>query len=274
MTQPHLMWTRTHLTLLSHHSCQESFIKCSAEPAKIWHSSKGKHPNHFLNKNVKKEFHAWGINEDWSTAGTYTPLALSELIRHASFSQNKLKKKLDFLYCTKRSAYHLCCPRKTKSAYCILTWGACHETFKLANRSQTTDRSYVFQSLLIPHILLISLFCVFQVSGAQATQCQPLFASNTQQHHPQSGSSNSPSAGWSVEHGADGNLSGRSRRVHGCGGDSGAKPVRSHWWRDSRNRTLPATGTAGGGGGQGELNMGLHYIKLSLQWLIFDFVAF
>lgn len=129
-------------------------------------------------------------------------------------------------------------------------------------------------ALLIPHILLISLFCVFQVSGAQATQCQPLFASNTQQHHPQSGSSNSPSAGWSVEHGADGNLSGRSRRVHGCGGDSGAKPVRSHWWRDSRNGTLPATGTAGGGGGQGELNMGLHYIKLSLQWLTFDFVAF
>lgn len=62
MTQPHLMWTLTHLTLLSHHSCQESFIKCSAEPAKIWHSSKGTHPNHLLNKNKNNSMHEDGIS--------------------------------------------------------------------------------------------------------------------------------------------------------------------------------------------------------------------
>lgn len=134
-------------------------------------------------------------------------------------------------------------------------------------------------SLLNTHIFFIisdpESFRFFLVSGAQAAQCKPLFASNAQQHHPQSGSSNSPPAGWSVEHGADGSLPGRSQWVHGCGGSGGAEPVRSHRRGAGGNRTLPATGAAGGRrGGQGEVNTELHYMKLSPLWLIFDFLAF
>lgn len=78
--------------------------------------------------------------------------------------------------------------------------------------------------------LTFSLIPVFVLGiGAQAAQCQPLFASNAQQHHPQPGSSCPPSTGGSVEHGADGGVSGGGWRLPGSGGGGGAQPVCSLW---------------------------------------------
>ena len=108
------------------------------------------------------------------------------------------------------------------------------------------------------------------VSGAPAAQRQPLIASDAQQHHPQSGPYRPPSAGRSVEHRADGGLSDGGRRLHGRGGGGGAEPLRPLWRRHGGNRTLPATGAAGGGGRQGEVDVEFHYIKLRLQGFRFE----
>lgn len=127
----------------------------------------------------------------------------------------------------------------------------------------TEDKLRSLTPTLPPHPVL--------VAGAQAAQCQPLFASHAQQHHPQSGPSRSPTIGRSVEHGADGGLSDGRWRLHGCGSGGGTEPLCSHWRGDGGNRTLPATGAAGGGGGgQGEVNVELDYVKLHPQCLIFD----
>lgn len=108
-----------------------------------------------------------------------------------------------------------------------------------------------------PQLCLTLPPLLFVVAGAPAAQCQPLFASDAQQHHPQSGPSRSPTIGGSVEHGADGGLSDGGWRLHGCVCGGGAEPLCSPWRRDGGNRTLPTTGAAGGGGGgQGEVNVG------------------
>lgn len=118
--------------------------------------------------------------------------------------------------------------------------------------------SAVFPTL--PHLLVL-----FLVVGAQAAQCQPLFASDAQQHHPQSGPFRSPTIGRSVEHGADGGLSDGGWRLHGCVSGGGAEPMRSLRRGDGGNGALPATGAAGGRrGGQGEVNAGFGCIKLHL----------
>lgn len=98
---------------------------------------------------------------------------------------------------------------------------------------------------------------LFAVSGAPAAQCQPLFASNPQQHHPQSGPSGSPTIGGSVEHGPDGGLSDGGWRLHGSVSGGGAQPLCSLRRGDGGNGALPLTGAAGGrGGGQGEVAPG------------------
>lgn len=75
-----------------------------------------------------------------------------------------------------------------------------------------------------------------------------------------------------MEHGADGRLSDGGWRLHGCVCGGGAEPLCAPWRRDGGNRTLTTTGAAGGGGGggQGEVNVGIDYIKLRHQCLIFD----
>ncbi|CAJ1062486.1 protein FAM131B isoform X1 [Xyrichtys novacula] len=82
------------------------------------------------------------------------------------------------------------------------------------------------------------------ITGAPAAQCQPLFASNAQQHRSQSGTFRSPTIGGSVEHWADGGLSGRGWRLRGCVSGGGAKPLCSLRRGDGGNRTLPAAGAA------------------------------
>lgn len=149
----------------------------------------------------------------------------------------------------------------------------CHERLTWV-RKLVTNKQQITALSFPPHpslpLISVSSLC-FLVSGAQAAQRQPLFASDAQQHHPQFGPSRSPSAGWSVEHGAGGGLSGGGWRLHGRGGGGGAEPLRPLWRRHGGNGALPATGTAGGGGGgQGEVNVGLDDIKLQLQWWIFD----
>jgi len=99
---------------------------------------------------------------------------------------------------------------------------ACHE--RQIQVGRWDENEWHFRSLVFT--ARPSCFLIVVGSGAQAAQCQPLFASDTQQHHPQSGSSCSPSVGRSVEH-ADGGLSGGSRGLHGCSGGGGAEPVRT-----------------------------------------------
>lgn len=69
-----------------------------------------------------------------------------------------------------------------------------------------------------------------------------------------------------MEHGPDGGLSDGGWRLHGCVGGGGAEPLRPLWRRDGGNRTFAATGAAGGGGCQGEVNLGLDDIKLQLNY--------
>lgn len=117
------------------------------------------------------------------------------------------------------------------------------------------------------YIFLPSISCATHLSGVSesllltlffsAAQCQPLFASDAQQHHPQPSPSRSPTTGRSVEHGPDGGLSDGGWRLHGCVGGGGAEPLRSLRRGGGGNRALSATGAAGGGGGgQGEVNVG------------------